>query len=451
MQALDRAELGRFARRLRQSRRALGLSQEELAGGVLSASYVSLLEAGKRSPTSEVLALLADRLQCSVSYLIEGVDPAEHEKARLTLEYAELALRNGEAPDALVQLEALLHAASGLGAEHLWRARRLHARALEGTGRLEQALAEFEALKTDAAADKRFAEELQLAVDLVRCYQEVGDVSLAIDLGQSTLERLAALELAGTDDHARLVSALIGAYYERGDVRRAAMLAEATISQMDAIGSRHARAAVYWNASLTREATGDTAGALILAERAVALLGELDEARSLGRLRTALGWLLLRLDPPDPERALYELGAALQGLLDTGSQVDLAYCETELGRCELIRGEPEKALDHTQAARNYLGPAQRVESAHAMLVEGRALLAVGHSAEALATYLAAGQLLTALGVPRQAAAAWRELGDAYLDLAMLEEATVAYRQALTDAGLRASLASAPSLLDKTRG
>lgn len=431
-----------LGRRLRQARLARGLSQGDLAGDDLSASYISLLEAGKRTPTEDVLARLADRLQCSTAYLVDGVDSGEREKSRLTLEYAELAIRNGEAADALSEVDALLKSRSGLDTELRWRARRLHASALETLGRLEEALVELEALRVDAAAAKRHTEQLRLAVDLVRCYQEVGDVALAIDVGELTLERVAALNLAGTDEHARLVSALIGAYFERGDLRRAAMLAKSAITEVEAIGSRQARAAIYWNASLTTEATGDAVGALVLAERAVALLAELDETRSLGRLRTAFGWLFLRLDPPDPDRAFHELRAARQALLDAGSQVDLAYCETELGRCALMSGDPERALEHAGAAIVRLGDKPRPELAHARLVEGRALLAVGHHDDALAAYATASNLLTRLGLPRQGAAAWRELGDSYAELGLLEEAGAAYRQALTDAGVRAAPAMA---------
>ena len=105
---------GGLGERLRQRRLAAGLSQGALAGPDLSPSYVSLLEAGKRTPTVEVIASLAERLGCSVLYLLEGVDPAQHEKSRLTVEYAELAIRNGEASDALSELDTLLAHPAGL-------------------------------------------------------------------------------------------------------------------------------------------------------------------------------------------------------------------------------------------------------------------------------------------------------------------------------------------------
>lgn len=444
-------EIG-LAGRLRESRLARGLSQSDLAGAELSPSYISLLEAGKRTPTPDVIALLASRLECTPEYLVEGVDPGDSDRARLTLEYAELALRNGEAADALSELTRLRTDTPALDANSSWRARRLYAAALEAVGRLEDALTELEALRREAAVAKRYAEELQLAVDLVRCYEEVGDVSLAVDLGQATLARLARLNLAGTDEHAQLVSALIGAHYDRGDLRRASKLAREAIAEIDGIGSRTARAKIYWNASLAAEATGDTAGALIIAERAVALMSGGDEARSLGRLRTALGWLLLRVVPPDLERAHIQLEAARYALRDVGSQIDLAYVETELGRCELLRGYPSRALEHTQAATALLGDSPRTESAHAQLLEGRVLFALDRHQDAIAAYRSAAALMEILGTSRQGATAWRELGDAYEDLGMSSEAAKAYQVALASIGIRAAPVHRPRLSpDAARG
>ena len=53
-----------FATKLRTRRRALGLSQAQLAAGAFDPSYISLLEAGKRTPTGAALNSLATRLGC---------------------------------------------------------------------------------------------------------------------------------------------------------------------------------------------------------------------------------------------------------------------------------------------------------------------------------------------------------------------------------------------------
>ena len=96
-----------FAQRLRETRVAAGLSQVQLAGDVLSASYVSLLEAGQRRPTQRVMEVLAERLSVPVEQLRDGVDPRARQELGLRLRYAELALQNGEAEEALTAFRAL--------------------------------------------------------------------------------------------------------------------------------------------------------------------------------------------------------------------------------------------------------------------------------------------------------------------------------------------------------
>src|SRR3954467_2028418 len=100
-----------FAERLRDQRRAAGLSQTELAGDGLSPSYISLLESGRRRPSPAVASLLAANLGRSTSQLLEG-EPSEHER-RIQLEwaYAELALRHDGAEEAVTRLKALLEEA----------------------------------------------------------------------------------------------------------------------------------------------------------------------------------------------------------------------------------------------------------------------------------------------------------------------------------------------------
>ena len=85
-----------FAGRLARLRKTAGLSQTELAGDDLSASYVSLLESGKRQPSEAVVRTLATRLGCSTSLLSEGEHSERERRLSLELSYARLALTHGE-------------------------------------------------------------------------------------------------------------------------------------------------------------------------------------------------------------------------------------------------------------------------------------------------------------------------------------------------------------------
>jgi len=63
-----------FGHSLRERRKALGLSQEELAFRCdLDRTYVSGLERGKRNPTLKVLSVVAQQLDISLSDLLLSI------------------------------------------------------------------------------------------------------------------------------------------------------------------------------------------------------------------------------------------------------------------------------------------------------------------------------------------------------------------------------------------
>lgn len=94
--------------RIRALRRQQGLSQAQLAGDGISPSYVSLVEAGKRIPSPEVVSKLAAKLKCPESELLSYLGRQQDDELELELRYAELALANGDAKHAVERFSALL-------------------------------------------------------------------------------------------------------------------------------------------------------------------------------------------------------------------------------------------------------------------------------------------------------------------------------------------------------
>jgi transcriptional regulator with XRE-family HTH domain len=427
-----------FGKRLRQLRRERDLTQADLAGEGVSESYVSLLESGKRTPTALVLRALATRLDCDESLLTTGLEPEDLARVELSVTFAELALLNGESEDALTQARIAIESSLAVPAALLWRARCALASALENLGRLEEALGELEHLHSESVAQRRWGEALRLVVQISRCYKEAGDVAHALAVAEAGLKLVDQYELMGTDAHAELASTVIGLHYVQGNHVRAELLADEVLSQLEEGGSRRGRGAVYWNASLNAEGRGDVEKAVVLAERALALYAEGQDERALARLRVAYAWLMLRSAPPRAQRAAQLLEDARLSLMDTGTEVDIAYCETELGRAAILLGDARKGLKWSRAAVKRLGPKPRLQTAHARLVVARAHLTLGMNTEAIAEYRVAAAALGNLGMSRQSASAWRELADAFTDLKLFEDAALAYQQALSEAGVRAS-------------
>jgi tetratricopeptide (TPR) repeat protein len=425
------------------------MSQTELAGAELSASYVSLIESGKRTPTEPVLALLATRLETTVDFLRDGVDAQTREEHTLRLRYAELALQNGEAAEALTQFGRLREEVQPGTATHeetLWGT----ARALEAQGRLEEAIGAYDGIRERAElAPDRAGRWADSVVALCRCSLEAGDLARAVDLGETAMRHIAELGLEPSELQAQIVSTLVGAYHQRGDLVRAQALADQLVHAVEEQPSHGARGAAYWNASLIAEARGRMGEALTLAEKALALYSEGESRRSLARLRVAYAWLLLREPEPRLERSRELLERARDDLLDSGTSVDLAYCDTELARVHLLAGDPAGAVACAQAVLDRIG-VDRLESGRALLVIGQALCLQGDLEAGRRTVMEASRALQQAGSSREAAAAWREVGDVFSGLGEQQGALEAYQRALGLLGVSRAPVPSGALIEARR-
>ena len=157
-----------FPRRLRALRTARGLTQRELAGGSLSVSYVSLLEAGRRNPTPETLQVLAERLGCSLDELTGAAESPQTRPPALSVRYGQLALEAGRADEATAHFETAL-ATPDL--DPLLRSESIigMARALERNGKLVEAAKAYERLVQDAIDSPRYLASLGVVISWCGC------------------------------------------------------------------------------------------------------------------------------------------------------------------------------------------------------------------------------------------------------------------------------------------
>lgn len=423
-----------LSERLRAERVRAGLSQTALAGEDFSPSYVSLIEAGRRTPTDAALAVLAAKLGTTADYLRWGDKAPSEELARLELGFARLALANGAAEEARDRLLAL--DLEAIAPRHRAEALLALATAHEALGDLDAAVAVLEPLLTEARAARRWLQAATLATYLVTIYVEAGDLTHSIELGEDVLDELEAAGLSATDEHLRLASSILWSYYQRGDLLFAAHRASGLIDLAERQGTRRGRGSVYWNASLVAEGRGEYAEARRLTERALAYLSEGEPNRDVPRLRLHYGWLLLRSNPPEASAALEQLGLAMDGLANVGTELELARCLFESGRAHLILGDPQLAERLAREGIARLDENAGFDACDAHIVLGDALAAEGRLDEALGEYRWAADRLSMLSAGRQSAAVWRSLGDRLVSYGDARGAASAYATALDEAGIR---------------
>lgn len=420
--------------RIKAARSKVGLTQTQLAGDDISVAYVSRIESGQRRPDEELLMTIAARLGTTVEVLVMGASADTIADLRLALDYAELALETGSAAEALSKAtDACIEAGALSVPGLLHRARFLRARALENTGDLDGAIIELERLCSDDSDPLLWA---NVANHLCRCYRDSGDLSRAIEIGESALVRLRELGLENSEDGIRITVNVAGAYSYRGDLGHATRLCRSAIEVVEETGTPAARALAYYNASVMESMrSGSTPGALSMAARALELLGQTEDARNRARVRSMLGIMQLEADGDELEAARYNLTTALDEMAWTSAgPFDVAVTRLALARVLLLDG----AFDEAKQLLGALG-AMRDEvpllAAEALAIEGQVALENGDIAQAKYDFGRAVAELTAAGADRDAAKLWYEIGDLYDQLDERDLARQAYRSAAAASGL----------------
>lgn len=427
-----------LGQRLRALRVERGLSQADLAGELVSPSYVSLIEADRRSPEHDVLEGLARKLGCSAEFLETGVAPEELSEQRLQLRFAEMAAANGDLAAASQHFAALSQRAVGeIRHAAIWGL----AGAEEARNNLHDALTHVEALlEASRRGEPGAPGMLQLENARCRIHRLAGDFTRSIEIGEAALREVRNLGLDGTEDEIQLASTVIGSLWSRGDKFAAQHLAAEVITRAEALGSRKAQGQVYWNACALAADRGQLALALDLAAKTLALLSESAPdfgPAGLAGMRVTYAWLLLKLDPPDTDEADTTLARAHEDLTGIAYGPALASCETEMARSALLKGDVSDAARISgQAVERAADGGTELQLAR--VVSGLALILGGQPDEGAFEVSDAAASLDQAGARTEAAQAWRDLAEALLQCGKSEPAIDALRRAADCAGARSS-------------
>ena len=435
----DRAELGG---RLRSARQARGLTQSDVADEVMSVAYLSRIESGHRQPTALALEALAVRLDVTVESLLGVAERREVDEMRLALDYAELSLESGQPEDAERHLSKALDALATTHMEGMReRARLLHARALEATKHEDDAVLELESLVDDPTVNGMTT--IKAGIALSRIYRESGDLGRAIECGERVMTQIEEVGLGASDEAVQLAVTVAAAHFERGDTAHAVRLCRKAIARAESLGSPKARASAYWNASVMQARRGDPAAAVPLAERALALLGQGQDARNLALLRGEVGRLQLELDPPaldDARRNLEQAAADMKWSPSTAS--DRAWTMLGLARAAYLSGDFPQSRDLIAEVHAVSEGQLPLAEAEASALQGSTYVAEGDPATASSFFQQAVLALSAIGADRSAAQLWFDLAELLTSVGMSDAASDAYRRAAASTGLRARARSA---------
>jgi tetratricopeptide (TPR) repeat protein len=426
---------------------AKGWNQTQLAGDDISVGSVSRIESGQRRPNGTTLDALAARLGVPVDHLLRGVTAREYDEIKLTLDFAELSLESGQHLEAEAQArQALDRATVGSQDELVFRGRYIIARSLEGQGNLDDAILELEGLVYSRQGGLL---RIKAAIAMVRCLRVSGDLNRAIEVGERVMASLTGSHIDNCDEAVQLTVTVSAAYFHRGDTGHAVRMCRKAIAKAEGLDSPVARASAYWNASIYESQRGSVANAVPLAERALALLAEGQDARNLARLRTALGRMQLELDPPEVPEALKNLEQAAEELVwSSASTTEIAANNCQIARAHYLEGDLVRAEEMCAGIIATVADDAPLLAAEAEALAGQVAAARGDADAASRAYRRAVFTLTSVGADKGAAQLWFELADLLEDVGEVQAARDAYRSAAAASGLRSRAKVSPGVFQR---
>ena len=415
-----------LATRLRDLRTRAGLTKTALAKPRYTVSYVSQIEAGRRTPSAEALSFFANQLGVTPRFLSTGIPDGVEDEVKFRIEEAREALRHGKGSDAEQISRAALEDSSNYDLPALKRqALLVGADAIAQQGNLQGAVDLYEQLMEN---DLPQHEAGLAVVGLARAYRIMGDLSYAAQVVETFLSRTSDTPL-DPSIATELQSVLVSIYFERGDVNKAERAARRALAAASQIESLEIKAKTYWYAARVFAEAKRWDEALELSTRARVLMEEMEDRQSVARLHNAYAFICLETDPPKLDEAREHLQRAEALLEETGATGDLAYVYEERGRLALMEDRPDEALDYAERGLADSQP-DAIERARCLYLKGRALAALRRSEDARSALRDAAEEFKRQGARQQEASCWRELGELDLEAGDTASAVDALRAGL---------------------
>ncbi len=255
--------------RIHQLRKERGLRLSDVAQDIVSVGYLSMIEQGQRTPSSQVLRALAARLDVDQAVLESGSFASARLADVIELQEAMWQHIIGDYPDAIRRYRNLLQRGSTVASE----ATRGLARSLLRSGDAKAALHVSRRRVAGLITDGDWATQSGNSLLIGLCLLQLGDLEAAHEHLQAAVD-VATTHGRGTDLHATSLVYLGRCQLRRGLISPAVASFEAFLNNPAALRPMQPLAATalhWWALGEDQIMSSDLVGAIRTRERALAL------------------------------------------------------------------------------------------------------------------------------------------------------------------------------------
>ncbi|ASS74114.1 hypothetical protein CIG75_03325 [Tumebacillus algifaecis] len=427
--------------RIKELRKASKLTQQELAEGVVTRSYISQIEKGLIQPSYDTLEKLSQKLQCSV----EDFFKEPENKAMLITDwkkfvrFAEGHAESGQFEQAKKIVDNLNHASKDeLNDFDLGILSWVQGRLLEQTHQFKEAIPFYEASREHLKEYVDSKELVRSYDSLAYCYLQLGDNQEALRILNQANELIIRSQLGGLVKTSVLINTGV-AHAKLGEYHSAIRLLNEANYLNHAMNVHYKAGHIYFTLGTCQMQIGETEQAIELFRRAIDFYEYAEHSENKAGVITNLGILYTNIG--QGEKALQALASSITiyeelRLAQVKSDlVEAARLEAratnarlEMSRAFLLLGETAQVLQicNTIIREDH----QPKFKAYAHLYLGRVDFKRERYTEALLNFKASYALFLQ-GTDRQMIAELQEkLADTYFKLGQFEQAAQFYKQRL---------------------
>ncbi|WGW12202.1 helix-turn-helix transcriptional regulator [Saxibacter everestensis] len=321
-----------FGQTLKEARKARGLTQAQLAGDTYSASYISLLESGRRRPNESIVRDLAVRLNVSPADLMPGSVGALSSMVELVeIEADARQAFRAKQVDKCSQLAEdgarLAKQESFLGI--WWNLSYLRAENLLEAGAYDACLTQLTRMREDPVVN---GSSLLLGrVETMMSTAHLGAGSIAQSLHFAHLAIADLVHADHNDALARAYMALIAALQESGQTGEAQKACTLLVELIDRIESREIAGKAHWVAGNVAMLSGDVGEGTEHHERAEEYFSPRENITLWGQFHKAAADMRVRSGHPEVAWHHYREAEKVLSLLGSEREkLELALVEARL-------------------------------------------------------------------------------------------------------------------------